>query len=46
LQNSGQYFLLLIIREFSELDDKTGLLLLGEQKYDVKSIESAIKKEK
>ena len=36
----------LIIREFSELDDKVVLLLLGEQKYDVKSIESAIKKGK
>jgi hypothetical protein len=36
----------LIIREFSELDDKALLLLLGEQKYDVKSIESAIKKGK
>ena len=36
----------LIIREFSELDDKVVLLLLVEQKYDVKSIESAIKKGK
>ena len=36
----------LIIREFSELDDKVVLLLLGEQKYDVKSIKSAIKKGK
>lgn len=36
----------LIIREFSELDDKVVLLLLVEQKYDVKSIEFAIKKGK
>jgi len=34
----------LIIREFAELDDKEALLLLGEQKYDVKDIKSAIKK--
>ena len=36
----------LIIREFAELDDKEALLLLGEQKYDVKDIKSAIKKGK
>ena len=36
----------LIIREFTELDDKGVLLLLGEQKYDVKAIKSAIKKGK
>ena len=36
----------LIIREFTELDDKGVLLLLGEQKYDVKAINSAIKKGK
>ena len=36
----------LIIREFSELDDKKVLLLLSEEKYDVKDIKSAIKKGK
>ena len=36
----------LIIREFAELDDKEALLLLGEEKYGVKDIESAINKEK
>ena len=36
----------LIIREFAELDDKEALLLLGEQKFDVKDIKSAIKKGK
>ena len=34
----------LIIREFSELDDKKVLLLLAEEKYDIKAINSAIKK--
>jgi hypothetical protein len=36
----------LIIREFAELDDKEVLLLLAEEKYDVKDIKSAIKKGK
>jgi len=36
----------LIIREFAELDDKEALLLLGEQKYDVMDIKSAIKERK
>ena len=36
----------LILREFAELDDKEVLLLLAEEKYDVKIIESAIKKGK
>jgi hypothetical protein len=36
----------LIIREFTELDDKEVLLLLAEEKYDVKVIKSAIKKGK
>ncbi len=36
----------LIIREFAELDDKEALLLLAEEKYDVKAIDSAIKKGK
>ncbi|MDL1967994.1 MAG: hypothetical protein LWW97_05435 [Deltaproteobacteria bacterium] len=36
----------LIIREFSELDDKKVLLLLSEEKYDVKDIKSAIEKGK
>ena len=36
----------LIIREFAELDDKDALLLLGEQKFDVNDIKSAIKKGK
>ena len=36
----------LIIREFAALDDKEALLLLGEGKYDVKDINSAIKKGK
>lgn len=33
----------LIIREFADLEDKEVLLLLGEEKYDVKAIKSAIK---
>ncbi|MCJ7615200.1 MAG: hypothetical protein MUO43_01520 [Desulfobacterales bacterium] len=36
----------LIIKEFAELDDKEELLLLREEKYDVESIKSAIKKGK
>ncbi len=36
----------LIIRELTELDDKGVLLLLAEEKYDVKAIKSAIKKGK
>ncbi len=36
----------LIIREFADLKDKKVLLLLGEEKYDVKAIKSAIKKGK
>ena len=32
----------LIIREFADLEDKELLLLLGEEKYDVKAIKSAI----
>jgi len=36
----------LIIREFAALEDKELLLLLGEEKYDVKAIKSAIKKGK
>lgn len=35
-----------IIKEFAELDDKEELLLLAEEKYDVKAVESAIKKGK
>ena len=35
-----------IIREFAELDDKEVLLLLAEEKYDVKDIRSAIVKGK
>jgi len=34
----------LIIRKFAELDDKEALLLLAEEKYDVKDIKSAMKK--
>ena len=36
----------LIIREFAELDDKEVLLLIAEEKYDVKDIQSAIVKDK
>ena len=36
----------LIIREFAELDDKEVLLLLAEEKYDVKDIQFAIVKGK
>ena len=36
----------LIIREFADLKDKKVLLLLGEEKYDVKAIKSAINKGK
>jgi hypothetical protein len=36
----------LIIREFADLEDKELLLLLGEEKYDVKAINSAINKGK
>ena len=36
----------LIIREFAELDDGEALFLLVEEKYDVKSTKSAIKKGK
>jgi len=36
----------LIIREFAELGDKEVLLLLAEEKYDVKEIQSAIVKGK
>ena len=36
----------LIIREFADLKDKKLLLLLGEEKYDVKAIKSVINKGK
>jgi len=36
----------LMIRKFAELEDKEVLLLLAEEKYDVKAIKSAIKKGK
>jgi len=36
----------LIIREFAEIDDKEVLSLIGEEKYSVKPIKSAIKKGK
>ncbi len=36
----------LIIREFTEVDDKEALLLLTEEKYDIEVVNSAIKKGK
>ena len=36
----------LIIREFTEVDDKEALLLLAEEKYDIEGINSAIKEGK
>lgn len=47
LKNDDQKELILReFAEFAELDDKEVLLLLAEEKYDVKAIESAIKKGK